>query len=346
MTTAHTISNSLSATARVIAFALAILVALGSAGEAHPVTVLAVPDSAEAPGALVEFGIEIVPSDATQSGRLIGFQMAVAFDTAVFLPYEGTLSPFPGCDWKPLHMDIIYPQEPGSPTGLLRFGSELDNSGQGDACGTSLQGRILTLTFLSSSDDDLAGAVTDLEFYWAQCTDNMLWTKDRDTSLISLQVRSADSEDVTDFDAALPSSGGAPDDCLDLIALEGTQPQRTVVFRGGRYQFAGDAPTDVPGETGGEALPDRLVLHQNYPNPFNPATTVRFDLQQRADWDFAVYDVAGRKIHSEQGTGGPGSVEVVWNSHSPANLPLPSGVYFIRVEALGLSAARKALLLK
>ncbi len=90
------------------------------------------------------------------------------------------------------------------------------------------------------------------------------------------------------------------------------------------------------------ALPESIALNPAWPNPFNPATTVAFDLPLAAPITLSVYNLRGQRVRTLVHELLPaGSHEVVFRAEG-----LASGVYFIRLEALGEVQARKVLLLK
>lgn len=103
--------------------------------------------------------------------------------------------------------------------------------------------------------------------------------------------------------------------------------------------------TDVkePGE-----LPVEYALYPNYPNPFsagaygNPVTVLRFALPVASDVVMTVYDLLGKKVKIILNQEMPaGEHEVVFDAGN-----LPSGTYFIRMEAGKFSHSQKLLLLK
>ncbi len=85
-----------------------------------------------------------------------------------------------------------------------------------------------------------------------------------------------------------------------------------------------------------ERVPETYTLEQNYPNPFNPTTTIRFNLQESSTVTLQVYDMVGQLVESFQmGTMGAGSYGVTLDmSH------FASGVYFYRIDAVGLNGDR------
>ena len=94
------------------------------------------------------------------------------------------------------------------------------------------------------------------------------------------------------------------------------------------------------------AAPARLALLSPRPNPFNPRTEIRLDLpRQGAVW-LRIYDASGRLVRTLVGgaTLPPGTRAVSWDGSDDAGRAAASGVYFVRLEALGLSETRRAVL--
>ena len=91
-----------------------------------------------------------------------------------------------------------------------------------------------------------------------------------------------------------------------------------------------------------DVVPSQYALHANYPNPFNPSTTIRFSVETHGNASLQIYDTAGRMVETlvnDRFEGG--EYEVEWN----ASLH-PSGLYFARLLADGMSFTAKLLLLK
>jgi len=96
------------------------------------------------------------------------------------------------------------------------------------------------------------------------------------------------------------------------------------------------------GENPDYQLPHHPYLNPIYPNPFNPATNVSFYMDRSGQVKIEVYDITGRLaatlVDSYQGEG----YHVVrWNASG-----LASGVYFIRLQTLGMVQVKKAMLLR
>jgi len=89
-------------------------------------------------------------------------------------------------------------------------------------------------------------------------------------------------------------------------------------------------------------LPQEFSLGQNYPNPFNPATTIRYELPQRADVRLEVYDILGRRVALlVDGTQTTGRYEVRFDASRFA-----SGTYLYRLIAGDYVEVRKMMLIK
>ncbi len=86
-----------------------------------------------------------------------------------------------------------------------------------------------------------------------------------------------------------------------------------------------------------------LSLHPITPNPFNPRTTIGFELPRRAAVSLRIYDVRGRIVDRLiEGTMPAGEHTWTW---SPGE-SVPSGLYFVRLDADGRLRVRKATLLR
>ena len=79
-----------------------------------------------------------------------------------------------------------------------------------------------------------------------------------------------------------------------------------------------------------------------YPNPFNPSTEVSFSLPMDEYVRLAAYDVRGQEVDMIfEGDQSLGQHSYTWNASS-----LPSGVYYIRLQAGAMVTSQKALLVK
>ncbi len=90
------------------------------------------------------------------------------------------------------------------------------------------------------------------------------------------------------------------------------------------------------------AIPMKFDLHPAFPNPFNPATTISWNLDHAGDYELAAYNMLGQKVAVISKSCGPaGAYSVNWNAGQ-----LPSGVYFIQLDAQDRHMTQKVLLIK
>ena len=113
-------------------------------------------------------------------------------------------------------------------------------------------------------------------------------------------------------------------------------------------------PTDFPDEVNielldptsasetPELLPLTTTISDIYPNPFNSRTTISFVLTAPGEIELSLFDLLGREI-SVLANGGysAGSHQIHLNADQ-----LPSGFYFVHLQAGEASAARRMLLVK
>ena len=88
--------------------------------------------------------------------------------------------------------------------------------------------------------------------------------------------------------------------------------------------------------------PKTFTLEQNYPNPFNPTTTIEFSLNTASPVKWTVFDILGQEVATlvnEYKT--VGSHKIQWRANT-----MPSGVYYYRLEADGISKTHKMVLMK
>jgi photosystem II stability/assembly factor-like uncharacterized protein len=79
-----------------------------------------------------------------------------------------------------------------------------------------------------------------------------------------------------------------------------------------------------------------------YPNPFNPETTLAFDVPMMGRLRIAVYDVLGREVRVlADKVFAQGAHRIQFDGSA-----LPSGAYFVRLDAGAISRTQKILLLK
>jgi hypothetical protein len=99
-----------------------------------------------------------------------------------------------------------------------------------------------------------------------------------------------------------------------------------------------------------------LVLGAPYPNPFTGSLFLSFTIPESgvpggplpgAPVHAAVYDLQGRQVrHLYDGHPGAGETVVPWSGLDRQGIPVPPGVYFLRVWTAGHDWTRKAVKLR
>ncbi len=134
----------------------------------------------------------------------------------------------------------------------------------------------------------------------------------------------------------------------------------------GESAFSATVSFTTAGQSAGVSepgtMPPKYALSQNYPNPFNPTTAISYSVPPSAGRDLdrsssggsvgqlpavghvtlKVFDMLGREVMTlVDGVRAPGTYTVTIDGNS-----LASGVYVCRLQAEGVSLARKLVLLK
>jgi hypothetical protein len=90
------------------------------------------------------------------------------------------------------------------------------------------------------------------------------------------------------------------------------------------------------------ATPQTLSLFQNFPNPFNPSTTIDYALPRASFVSIRIYDALGQEVATLVGEEKPaGKHSAIFDASG-----LPSGAYLCRLQAAGMSATTRLLLLR
>jgi len=196
-------------------------------------------------------------------------------------------------------------------------------------------------------------AVVELEIEPASAARKLrLSLSDRLAGLLHLQQIDAESGSIILVFAAAPGTRGLAPGRGPLFTIGKSEvgPQSIAIKRvhlGGRKVIV-ERNLSQARES---VLPKSFALAQNVPNPFNPSTTIRFALPAaRRDLHqvrLTVYNLRGRTISTLlEGSLNPGYHSVVWNGSDRHGKPLPSGIYFYRLQVNERVFTRKMILLK
>ncbi|MBI4548567.1 MAG: T9SS type A sorting domain-containing protein [Ignavibacteriae bacterium] len=87
-----------------------------------------------------------------------------------------------------------------------------------------------------------------------------------------------------------------------------------------------------------DEVPNQFVLEQNFPNPFNPRTTIHFSLSATSRVRLKIFNILGQEVKTlVEGIREAGLYSVVWNATNDEGTDIPSGIYFYRFEARGIT---------
>jgi len=89
------------------------------------------------------------------------------------------------------------------------------------------------------------------------------------------------------------------------------------------------------------------ALHGNYPNPFNPETTISYSVKKPGRVRLEVYNIKGQKVCTlVDQEHAAGHYKQVFNARDNRGRSLSSGVYLIRMSALGYRKTAKMMLMQ
>jgi len=109
------------------------------------------------------------------------------------------------------------------------------------------------------------------------------------------------------------------------------------------YEFCIEEATAVK-----EIAPDKSpLLFSAFPNPFNPAVSITFMLDQSSEVRLGVYNVAGRLINTlYAGKMDAGTQMLSWNGRDSSDNIVSAGIYFLRLNAAGITETQKIVLVR
>ncbi|MBA7637175.1 hypothetical protein ES703_44810 [subsurface metagenome] len=97
-----------------------------------------------------------------------------------------------------------------------------------------------------------------------------------------------------------------------------------------------------------ETLDEKVIfISQPYPNPFMDRTQIEYNLPKISNVNIAIYNVLGARVitllNKRQNAG---RYTITWNGNDERGNELPSGFYFLRLEAGEYKGSRKLLLIR
>ncbi|MGA7303428.1 MAG: T9SS type A sorting domain-containing protein [Rhodothermales bacterium] len=217
---------------------------------------------------------------------------------------------------------------PSSLTNLTSLNDLFLGSNQFSGAIPSDIGDLTALKRLSLSRNNFTGAVPESIGNLVNLTTLFLGSNDGLTGPLPLSL-----ENLTNLTAFYYSSTGlcAPDDADFAAWLDGIQ---SVGSTG--VTCSTTAVEDSPD------VPTAYRLGANYPNPFNPATTISYDLPERARVHLSIHDMLGREIRILVDETQPaGTYATSFDAKS-----LPSGLYIYRLRAGSFDKTGTMMLVK
>ena len=191
-------------------------------------------------------------------------------------------------------------------------------------------------------------------------SDGMIYAIDyRGNDLANFPIRATANGQITgsaaltdldgDGDCEIITGVKAVGNNLEVIDYKADLPQEIFPWPSygkniGRTAYYGFFQTSIEERS---PLPGVLTLEQNYPNPFNMSTTIGFTLPAGSNVTFEIYDLLGRRIRTlHSGYLNSGLHAVVWDGTGEAEVDVPSGIYFYRLEAGRISMTKRMTLVK
>ncbi|MCA9734379.1 PKD domain-containing protein, partial [candidate division KSB1 bacterium] len=153
----------------------------------------------------------------------------------------------------------------------------------------------------------------------------------------------------TSSGVGIPVYTGVHELILSVQDSDGLQDEARITFNvtssfGKTSSFA---PQEQNAQLWGE-VPSTTTLFNPYPNPFNPETTIQFELGKAERVDVRIYNVIGLEV--DQLIAGqilsPGRYTLKWRAVSKLGQSLPSGIYFVSLQAGEFYARHRLLYLK
>jgi hypothetical protein len=101
------------------------------------------------------------------------------------------------------------------------------------------------------------------------------------------------------------------------------------------------------GEKPGPVFPKELRLYPVVPVPMSSKAEIRFEVSSTSRVKLTLVDIAGSWVRVlNDGVMRPGEYRVVWDGRNDQGQRVPSGVYFLKLEALGQSAVQRVVVVR
>jgi serine protease AprX len=104
--------------------------------------------------------------------------------------------------------------------------------------------------------------------------------------------------------------------------------------------------TDTGNVSRNNNTPTNFELAQNFPNPFNPSTTIKYEIKEGGFVTLNVYNLLGNLVATLVNENQPAGTYYVNFNVNSERTPLPSGVYFYRLQIGDFVATKKMVVMK
>jgi len=189
------------------------------------------------------------------------------------------------------------------------------------------------------------GAAVKLNWVTESETDNAGFILERANGHSPLQWQTLASYTTH---AALMGQGNTSEQREYAFVDETAECGETYAYRLSSVDAEGGVTRDDVIQMTVESAPATTVLKPAYPNPFNPSTKIQYALAEDMSVTLKVVDVTGRHVQTlVPGESKPaGSYSVHWNGRSDQGLDVPSGVYFLVMQAGDSVKTQKVMLVR
>jgi hypothetical protein len=171
----------------------------------------------------------------------------------------------------------------------------------------------------------------------------------RDGTLTFFENRGRDAPDFWRQDTTFFSGIRVKGPAVPALAdLDGDGDKDLVVADGdGRLFSFGNDSARIVWAVKDRSVPSGFTLRPNYPNPFNGRTEIRFILQAAEKVRLDVIDVKGRRVRTlVDGRREAGAGMVRWDGTDESRVPVPSGLYLLRLSSPRSAAVRKMTVIR
>jgi serine protease AprX len=104
--------------------------------------------------------------------------------------------------------------------------------------------------------------------------------------------------------------------------------------------------TDTGNVSRNNNTPTNFELAQNFPNPFNPSTTIKYEIKEGGFVTLKVYNLLGNLVATLVDENQPAGTYYVNFNINSERTPLPSGVYFYRLQIGDFVSTKKMVVMK